>query len=442
MLNKLNEKLFQPLKGFFGGTPNYTDLVHINLSEAITNGDIHSNSNMNIGVQVVNASRVKDGNLQDVKTDKDGKPILARDENGNIIYQKDKDGNFIYRTKTDANGNPVPERDKNGNIVYSDTPATDDNGNPVYKVDENGNYIPKKDADGNVLKDENGHIIYEQEYEPKYVKEKVPVYVYENYTQSTSDENSANDYGQVTYTAVKNINFTNTSWNPDSVHLYVQNQQKIEATQTALAILNMIDYSRVRSLDSLKNEYESTAEDFFEAKGSVITEAQKAKILAQKENLVLNGNTITLANQESIVYDINRNDSRAMLEKAYEDSHTSSSSTEVDGITIEKSKLFDQISNGEDRLYTDDTKTTLLFQNVADTLDRGGAGYQIEVGKGENKYTVVVTGDKVNRDYAKTRSDTVGSDYDSNATAIGAKYAMYKTFQQRLGDNGFITTPI
>lgn len=130
-----------------------------------------------------------------------------------------------------------------------------------------------------------------------------------------------------------------------------------------------------------------------------------------------------------------------MLEKAYEDSHTSSSSTEVDGITIEKSKLFDQISNGEDRLYTDDTKTTLLFQNVADTLDRGGAGYQIEVGKGENKYTVVVTGDKVNRDYAKTRSDTVGSDYDSNATAIGAKYAMYKTFQQRLGDNGFITTP-
>ena len=43
------------------------------------------------------------------------------------------------------------------------------------------------------------NIIYEQEYEPKYVKEKVPVYVYENYTQSTSDENSANDYGQVTY---------------------------------------------------------------------------------------------------------------------------------------------------------------------------------------------------------------------------------------------------
>ena len=84
MLNKLNEKLFQPLKGFFGGTPNYTDLVHINLSEAITNGDIHSNSNMNIGVQVVNASRVKDGNLQDVKTDGDGKPIPARDENGNI----------------------------------------------------------------------------------------------------------------------------------------------------------------------------------------------------------------------------------------------------------------------------------------------------------------------------------------------------------------------
>lgn len=441
VINGINEKLVQPIKGFFGGTPNYTDLVHINLSEAITNGDIHSNSNMNIGVQVVNASRVKDGNLQDVKTDSDGNPVAARDDNGNIIYQKDSDGNFIYRNKTDSSGNPIIKKDSNGNIIYSSTPKTDDNGNPVYKVDENGNYIPKKDSNGNPLRDENGNVIYEQEYEPEYEIEKVPVYVYENYTQSTSDENSANDYGQVTYTAVKDINFTNTSWNPNSVHLYVQNQQKIETTQTALAILNMIDYSKVSSLASLQREYETTANDFFEAKGSVITDAQKTKILAQKNNLVLNGNTITLANQESIVYDINRNDSRAMLEKAYEDSHTSSSSTEVNGITIEKSKLFDQISNGEDKLYSNETTKTLLFQNIADTLDRGGAGYQIEVGKGNNKYTVVVTGDKVNRDYAKTGSDTVGSDYNGSVTAVGAKYAMYKTFQQRLGDNGFITTP-
>lgn len=189
---------------------------------------------MNIGVQVVNASRVKDGNLQDVKTDSDGKPILARDEDGNIIYQKDKDGNFIYRTKTDSNGNPVIKKDSDGNIVYSDTPATDDNGNPVYKVDENGNYIPKKDADGNVLKDENGHIIYEQEYEPEYVKEKVPVYVYENYTQSTSDENSANDYGQVTYTAVKNINFTNTSWNLTAFIFMFKTSKKLKLLKLLL----------------------------------------------------------------------------------------------------------------------------------------------------------------------------------------------------------------
>ena len=441
MLNGLNEKVVQPLIGFFGGTPNYTDLVHINLSEAITNGDIHSNSNMNIGAQVVNVSRIKDGNLQEVKTDSDGNPVAARDDDGNIIYQKDSDGKFIYRTKTDSDGNPVTKKDSNGNIIYSTTPKTDDNGNPVYKVDENGNYIPKKDSDGNPLKDENGNVIYEQEYEPEYEQEKVPVYVYENYTQSTSDENSANDYGQVTYTAVKDINFTNTSWNPNSVHLYVQNQQKIETTQTALAILNMIDYGQNETLASIQSKYETAANDFFEAKGSVITDAQKAKIKAQKDNLVLNGNTITLAGQESIVYDINRNDSKAMLEKAYEDSHTSSTSTEIDGITIEKSKLFDQIANGEDKLYSNETTKTLLFQNVADTLDSGGVGYQIEVGKGDNKYTVVVSGDKVNRDYQKTGSDTVGSDYDGSVTAIGAKYAMYKTFQQRLGDNGFITTP-
>lgn len=440
-INGINEKLVQPIIGFFGGTPNYTDLIHINLSEAITNGDIHSNSNINIGAQVVNVSRIKDGNLQDVKTDSDGNPVAARDDDGNIIYQKDSDGNIIYRTKTDASGNPVTKKDSNGNIIYSNTPATDDNGNPVYKTDENGDYIAKKDSNGNILKDENGNVIYETEYEPEYETEPVPVYVYENYTQSTSDENSANDYGQVTYTAVKNINFTNTSWNPNSVHLYVQNQQKIEATQTALAILNMIDYSRVSSLSTLQSEYKEKAEAFFAGKGNMITQTQKTKILNQADNLSINGNTITLGGQESIVYDINRNDSKAMLEKAYEDSHTSSSSTEVDGITIEKSKLFDQISNGEDQLYSNESKTTLLFQNVADTLDRGGAGYQIEVGKGNNKYTVVVTGDKVNRDYAKTGSDTVGSDYDGSVTAIGAKYAMYKTFQQRLGDNGFITTP-
>ena len=44
----------------FGTDVNYNPLVNINLSEVITNGDVHSNSNITIGVQALNASRTKD----------------------------------------------------------------------------------------------------------------------------------------------------------------------------------------------------------------------------------------------------------------------------------------------------------------------------------------------------------------------------------------------
>ena len=427
-LNGVNENLIQPLIGFFGGTPNYTDLVHINLSEAITNGDIHSNSTINIGVQAVNVSRIKDGNLQEAKKDSNGKPKQAVNPDGSPKYQTDENGNYLYQVVKDENGNPVPKTDSKGNIIYTNQPKKDANGNPIYKTDENGNFIT--DADGN----------YVYEKEPEYKMEKIPVYVYENYTQSTSGDNSANDYGQVTYTAVKDINFTNTSWNEDSVHLYVQNQQKIEKTQTALAILNMIDYADVTNLATLKEKYQQKADAFIESKSGVITQKQQDEIKAQKDNLIFDkdNKVITLAGQEAIVYDINRTDSKAMLEQAYTDSNTNASSTENDGIVFEKSKLFDQISNNEDQLYKANS-TELLFQNEADTKDT--LDYQLEVGSGNNKYTIKVTGDKVDRDYANTHSEGPGSTYSRSATAIDAKYAMYKTFQQRLGEDGFITTP-
>lgn len=427
-LNGVNENLIQPLIGFFGGTPNYTDLVHINLSEAITNGDIHSNSTINIGVQAVNVSRIKDDNLQETKKDANGNPKQAVNPDGSPKYQTDENGNYLYQVVKDENGNPVPKTDSKGNIIYTNQPKKDANGNPIYKTDENGNFIT--DADGN--------FVYEKE--PEYQTEKIPVYVYENYTQSTSGDNSANDYGQVTYTAVKEINFTNTSWNEDSVHLYVQNQQKIEKTQTALAILNMIDYADVTNLATLQEKYQQKAEAFIESKSGVITQKQQDEIKAQKDNLIFDkdNKVITLAGQESIVYDINRTDSKAMIEQAYTDSNTNASSTETDGVVFEKSKLFDQISNNEDQLYKTNS-TELLFQNEADKKDT--LDYQLEVGSGNNKYTIKVTGDKVNRDYAKTHSEGPGSTYSRSATAVGAKYAMYKTFQQRLGEDGFITTP-
>lgn len=60
-INGINSKIIQPIIEFIGGTGNYNDLISPSLSTAITNGDVHSNSDINIGVQALNASRTKDG---------------------------------------------------------------------------------------------------------------------------------------------------------------------------------------------------------------------------------------------------------------------------------------------------------------------------------------------------------------------------------------------
>ncbi|MDD6604160.1 MAG: pilus assembly protein TadG-related protein [Eubacteriales bacterium] len=60
VVNGINNQIVQPLIEFFGGTGNYNDLISPSLSTTVTNGDVHSNSDINIGVQALNASRTKD----------------------------------------------------------------------------------------------------------------------------------------------------------------------------------------------------------------------------------------------------------------------------------------------------------------------------------------------------------------------------------------------
>ncbi|MDO4363282.1 MAG: pilus assembly protein TadG-related protein, partial [Clostridia bacterium] len=60
IINGLNEKLVQPIIGIVGGTPNYNTLVNASLSHAVINGDVHSNSDISIGVNNLQASRSKD----------------------------------------------------------------------------------------------------------------------------------------------------------------------------------------------------------------------------------------------------------------------------------------------------------------------------------------------------------------------------------------------
>lgn len=59
-VNKVNESLVQPIIGILGGNPNYNKLLNVSTSHIITNGDVHSNSDISIGVNTLQASRGKD----------------------------------------------------------------------------------------------------------------------------------------------------------------------------------------------------------------------------------------------------------------------------------------------------------------------------------------------------------------------------------------------
>lgn len=59
-INKVNESLVQPIIGILGGNPNYNKLLNVSTSHIITNGDVHSNSDISIGVNTLQASRSKD----------------------------------------------------------------------------------------------------------------------------------------------------------------------------------------------------------------------------------------------------------------------------------------------------------------------------------------------------------------------------------------------
>lgn len=59
-INKVNEKFFQKIVGWVGGQPNYNELVNASLSHAIINSDVHSNADISIGVNTIQASRGKD----------------------------------------------------------------------------------------------------------------------------------------------------------------------------------------------------------------------------------------------------------------------------------------------------------------------------------------------------------------------------------------------
>lgn len=320
MINGINEKIVQPIIGIFGGTPNLTDLVHINLSEAITNGDVHSNSNIEIGVQALNTARVKD-----------------------------------------------------------------------------------QDYTGNETNDE----------------------AYEETT--LADDNDYDDYGQVTYTAVDSIEFTNSS-RDGSTHVYVQNQHYLEQTQNALTILNEMNLSSISGTSQLQSKYVETATRYLENKNT-ITESQKQDIINQSANLSYNDDgTISLNNQAMIVYDVSQGQATQMLDLVQ--------SQTLIGVVDEFRSV------GTDKLYS--SGTTLLFQNVADKASPNGIKYSIKISHTDEEGNALpdvgisVNGTQVNRDIGKTG---LSVNAGNSSTITGAKFALARTFQENLGADGYISVP-
>ena len=381
-INGVNESIVQPIIGIFGGEEDYTDLVHINLSEAITDGDVHSNAATSIGIQALNASRTKDGNLSQLKIDESGNPVTEKDEEGNTIYKE------VEQIKTDADGNAIK--------------MTDSNGDPILDVD--GNYI----------------------YETEIVQ--TPVYVYETET-NTYNSNDYDDYGQVTYTSVGNITFNNTSAD-SSTRVYTQNQQYLEQTQVALNILNNIDYTKVNGLEQLKTQYTNQANIYIASRNNITT-AQADLILAQKDNLAYESETktITLNNQEMIVYQSTQGTSNSMI-------------SEVNTQEEPKSYIYNElVSSGNDIGYDQSTNRP-LYDNIAD--NGGSIDYEVNLSPCDSQgnpidgVKVKVVGRSVSRSFAKTNIDPASK---NNPTATGLKFALNSTFQGNLGPTGYIPTP-
>lgn len=393
-INGVNTSIVQPLKELFGFEGDYTDLVHINTSELATNGDVHSNSNIDIAIQAINASRTKD----------DAYEVFLRDENGELIPVLDENGNPKKQMQEelvlDENGNPIP--------VYE----TDNLGNKIE--DENGNFVIKKDKNGNNIyeKKQVEHIVYQKGYE------------YEN-----AETNGADDYGQVTYTAVDAITFSNTSFN-SSTHVYTQNQQYLEQTQITLNILNELDYSLIPSENELKNKFLATAYNYFSAHPS-ISEERKENVIAQKDNLSFDSatKTVTLKNQSMIVYDISHRAAKAML------TMIESGETTMEDLYTIIGMDYDPVTGNNGAAF---------YDKIADKT--GSISYSILIDESDHNSTPVnvdISGLQINRDYDKTGAGTNLSAVTGNTlkTAAGASFSVVNTFRQNLGEEGFIALP-
>ncbi len=379
-INGVND-FVQNLKGWMNNTfgtsftTDYNKLVNINVSEAVMNNDSHSNANILIGVQALNAARTKDN-----------------DYTGNAP-SADTDANYSFNTSDEYNGKTDAE----------------DYGAVSFTAVDRITF---------------GYSLYAQQRATNFVGRAL-----ENYLNNQ----------------------------PDKTRVYTQNVLNVQAIQHAINIMNEMDLDASTS-SSFAGAYNDNAGDFelaakryFRVNSKVSTVIQN-KVLQMEPDLVFNGTdkTITLNNQEALVYRINQKVAGEYLDE-YAAIEVDPNADAQEQRLSRLQQLTGQIAQaGYDKLYEDNQPSNgLLYAGYADTsggaidhedvlLERYENSQHRHVDKFDDdahlKYTyrLKVNGAKGNRnmDNVETYHDRF-SVADLKSTRLGAKHALVRTFQEK-----------
>ena len=340
LINGINRNFVQKIIERLGGNPNYNELFNQHLSYATVNGDVHSNSDISIGVNALQASRSKD--------------IDYTGTNANCICQT------LCKSESTKN-------------TYC-TVCQDD------------------------------------------------------YRKCEGDEQTDDDYNQVHFTAVNNIDFsagkivnntvggTFSQWlgtnNDNNTRVYVRNYQYIEQTQVALYVIDRLNFDSITSTQGLRDAYTATAQEYME-NSITLPASQQAAVLAQAENLEYIGkNKYQLNAQKSIVYAA----TNAMANQVMTEAQGGKTLTEFLTPVIEGG--YDPTATNETLPVYDGTKVDK--ENSVITFTKADSDQTAEL--------YIVDAENTNRNLVDMKRNT-GSITPQSEAAY--RFAIAKTFRQR-----------
>lgn len=340
LINGINRNFVQKIIERLGGNPNYNELFNQHLSYATVNGDVHSNSDISIGVNALQASRSKD--------------IDYTGTNANCICQT--------LCKSESNKN-----------TYC-TVCQDD------------------------------------------------------YRKCEGDEQTDDDYNQVHFTAVNNIDFsagkivnntiggTFSQWlgtnNDNNTRVYVRNYQYIEQTQVALYVIDRLNFDSITSTQGLRDAYTATAQEYME-NSITLPASQQAAVLAQAENLeYIEKNKYQLNAQKSIVYGA----TNAMANQVMTEAQGGKTLTDFLAPVIEGG--YDPTATNETLTLYDGTKVDK--ENSVITFTKADSDQTAEL--------YIVDAENTNRNLVDMKRNT-GSITPQSEAAY--RFAIAKTFRQR-----------